>query len=160
MESRLKGTSSNDLNKLMNLEFKSAYIYEVLGIKCDIKGYFKLRDYFYSQKEEELLHYTKIRNYLLDRNCVPQLDTNLKEITCDCEDYLSILELALKHEIYVEESWLQAKERFKISNDITSCEFAHWFILEQVEEIAKFNDYIATFKSDNILGRILTDNIL
>ena len=130
------------LNKRVTAEWYSAQLYELMSNWCDAKGFFKAKEKFRQYAQEERVHAQKLTDYIIDRNgCV-----NVISIEGCMSNYKSLLDIVNKsyeHEITISNSYKLLEKQLCDEGDITSKEFIRWYILEQIEEEAKFADMLA-----------------
>ena len=131
--------SVSDLIQLqIKKEFDSSQIYYAMSVWCDDKGFVNSTNLFKQYADEERVHAQMLITYLLDRNIkalVPAIDTpnnNFKDLReCYYNGYT--------HELMVEDSIKGIIVECIKTGDITTRSFLeHEFILEQIEEAAKF----------------------
>jgi ferritin len=138
---RLPESVAADLNKHIQAESYSSQIYLAMASWCEDCGYEGGAKRFRKYAEEELTHMHKIYQYLLDRDFLPitpQIDMPKNNYT----DILEIIETSYKHEIDVSNSYHETAALCLKENCYTTFAFIQWFILEQIEEEAKFNTLI------------------
>lgn len=139
-------TLREDLRKQMIFEVDSAYIY--LGMSAWFKnnnwnGY---ANFMTEQAREEYDHAMKFYNYLLDIGEEVYFDA-LNAPRKDYESVLEVFEEALKHEKLVTGNINNLYKIAKEENDFATQKFLDWFIIEQVEEEATFDEIITVLKN-------------
>jgi ferritin len=164
---RLPGSIEIDLNKHIQAEAYSSQIYLAMATWCEDNGYEGGTKRFKKYAEEELIHMKKLYQFLLDRDFLPVTPT-IPQPKNDYKDILEVIETAYKHEIDISNSYHTTAALALKENCYTTFAFVQWFILEQIEEEAKFNTLIdkynilmksgitgiALMEFDEILGEI------
>lgn len=150
-----------ELGKLVAIELTASHIYHYISMWCDNAGYFGAKKWYQKQSEEEKEHAQKVMNYISDRNgCV--IMPTLPNIIADFKTLRDVLERTLVEEIKVETAWKEFACLCMEDKDLTSFTFAQWYLNEQIAEISKVNDYIATLNvlGDTGISYIMMDQIL
>lgn len=136
---------AKDLNKQLNKEFYSAYLYFAIATyfsEISLSGFAK---YMKRQAKEELKHAQKIHNYLIDRGIKIEYE-RIEAPDASWINTLDAFEYAYNHEKYMTESihniYKQAKEEKDYSLEV----FLDDFVKEQSEEEAKFSKMIDRIK--------------
>jgi len=164
---RLPSSLEKDFNTHIQAETYSSQIYLAMAVWCEDNGYIGGATRFKKYAEEELVHMKKIYQFLLDRDILP-ITPDIPQPKNDYKDILEIIETAYKHEIDVSNSYHVTATLALKENCYTTFAFIQWFILEQIEEEAKFNGLIdqynllmktgvtglALMEFDGILGEI------
>jgi ferritin len=164
---RLPSNIEADLNKHIQAESYSSQIYLAMASWCEDQGYEGGAKRFRKYAEEELVHMHKIYQFLLDRDFVPVTPV-IPQPKNDYRDILEVIETSYKHEIDVSNSYHITAALALKESCYTTFAFIQWFILEQIEEEAKFNTLInqynilmksgisgiALMEFDSILGEI------
>jgi len=135
----------NALNEQINKEFYSAYLYLAMSAYCNAKGLPGFSNWMRHQYEEEILHVTKMYDYVLDQGGqihLRQIDEPAREFGSPLE----VFEKTLEHEQFVtgcinELMGLAVDER-----DFATQTFLQWYVTEQVEEEANVNDILAPLR--------------
>jgi ferritin len=133
------------LNEQVNKEFFSAYLYLAIAAYCSSIGLPGFAKWMRMQYEEEILHVTKMYDYILSQGG----SVHLKAIEEPAKEYgtpLEIFEHTLKHEQFVTQlihglMGLAVDER-----DYATQAFLQWYVTEQVEEEANVNDVLAPLR--------------
>jgi ferritin len=129
------------LNKQINEEFSSAYIYLAISAAADEKGLPGFANWFKMQFREELLHADKFFNYVLERNGSVTLDA-IGKPHVESSTPLAMFEAALKHEEHITSCIFKLKDLAKSESDHATDVFLEWFVNEQVEEEANASNVI------------------
>lgn len=138
-------TMMQELNKQLQKEFYSAYLYLGMSAWCSESGYTGSANWFMVQYKEEEMHAMKVYNYLLDQNSHIEL-LGLKPSKTDYEDLLSCFEKSLAHEKGMTKSTNNLCDLATKEKDHASYSFLQWFVNEQIEEEASLNDIIKRLK--------------
>lgn len=134
---RLSVSLSTMINDQINAELYSAYLYLAMGHWLEFNGYLASAKTFKAYFNEEQTHMHKFLEYLQDRDVMPMLKS-LAEPECDYEDLPQILKLAYEHEILVTTRLQSIADAACEEGDRVTASFMDWFLLEQIEEEAKF----------------------
>lgn len=136
-----------ELNLQMNKEFFSSYLYYAMNTyfkEIALDGFAK---YMKKQSKEELKHAQGIHNYLIDRSAkinylrIEAPDTNWV-------NPLDVFEFAYKHEKFITEQLHKLHKLAEEENDLACQIFLNGYIVEQVEEEAKFYKMIERIKTN------------
>ncbi|MEM7782939.1 MAG: ferritin [Planctomycetota bacterium] len=149
------------LNKQLNQEMHSAYVYLAMAAEADKMGLPGFTNWFKMQYNEELSHADRFFNFILERDGEVFLDTIAKpEISV--ESPLSLFEKALDHEKHITSCIFKIKDLAKEESDHATDVFLEWFVSEQVEEEANTRGVIDQLKmvKDNANGLFLIDREL
>ncbi|MEM9941463.1 MAG: ferritin [Planctomycetota bacterium] len=149
------------LNKQLNEEMHSAYVYLAMAAEADKMGLPGFTNWFKMQYKEELSHADRFFNFILERDGEVFLDTIAKpEISV--ESPLSLFEKALDHEKHITSCIFKIKDLAKEESDHATDVFLEWFVSEQVEEEANTRGVIDQLKmvKDNANGLFLIDREL
>lgn len=136
-----------ELNKQINKEFYSAYLYFALSLyfyEINMDGFAKMID---KQAKEELNHAKKIYNFLIAR------DEKISLFPIELPEYnfvnpLDGIKSALHHEKIITNSINNLYKIAHEAKDYASEVFLQWFITEQIEEEEKFRKMLS--KMENI----------
>ena len=133
------------LNVQITNELYSAYLYLGMSAYFESEGLKGFSSWMLEQSREEVIHAMKIYNYILSRG----YKINLNAIETPSQDWnstLRVFEASLEHEKKVTAT---INDLVKISidtNDYATHTFLQWFVTEQVEEEASFNEVIDKLK--------------
>ena len=144
---RLSNTILSILNEQIKNELDSSQIYREMACWMNDKKWPAGTNLFFKYADEELLHMSKIYQYIFDRNCaaiVPECTMPAG----DFSDVRDVVEASLTHEIEVTENWETISSLAKEEGDNTTYEFAQWFLKEQVEEEDKFRTILEKMDLD------------
>lgn len=128
---------SDELEEMLNIQIKreldSSMIYLSMSDYLKYVGFPHAGELYKKYSDEELTHMHKIRDYLQDRNALPNTpgsETQEREYDSICE----IFQKTYDHEVQVSK-WLSEIATKALSvNDLTTYQFLNWFINEQIEE--------------------------
>lgn len=123
------------LNRQINEEFSSAYIYLQMSAESDRLGLPGFANWFRMQYSEELIHATKFYDYVLERNGEVHLGA-IDKPDSGPQTPLGLFENALAHEEHITACIFKLKDLARSESDHATDVFLEWFITEQVEEEA------------------------
>jgi ferritin len=133
------------LNRQLQKEFYSAYLYLGMSVWCSENGFRGAANWFNIQYAEEQTHAMKIYQYLLDQRGHIELQ-EIKAVKTEYTSLLACFEKSLKHEQTVTTSINELCDAATKEKDHASYNFLQWFVAEQVEEEATISDIIAKLK--------------
>lgn len=133
------------LNKQLNLEFTSSYLYLSMSAWCTNNGYNGSANWFMIQHEEERLHAFKIYNYMLDQGSEIDL-LEIKRPKLKCSSLLECFEQGLAHEKKMTSSLNKLLDIAMKEKDHASYGFLQWFVTEQIEEESSVSEIISKLK--------------
>ncbi|MGM0622927.1 MAG: ferritin [Campylobacterota bacterium] len=129
------------LNKQLNKEYHSAYIYLGLSAYASKLGYNGCASWFMVQYQEEVAHGMKIYSYLDDQGADIEL-LDIKAFNFKGEGIKNAFEEAFKHEQKMT-GWLNDLSDLALKEkDHATYNMLQWFVMEQVEEEALFSEII------------------
>jgi len=154
-------TVESALNKQINEELQSAYIYLGMAAEADRLGLPGFANWFKMQYQEELAHADKFFNYVLERDGEVKLDALAAPQIKDATP-LSLFEGALAHEQHISACIFKLKDLARAESDHATDVFLEWFVTEQVEEEANARGVIDQLKmiEGNKNGLFLIDREL
>jgi len=138
-------TMTKALNKQLQKELYSAYLYLGMSAWCSENGYAGGANWFMLQHKEEQMHAMKVYNYLLDQGAHIEL-LGLKASKTDYAGLLSCFEKSLAHEKGMTKSTNDLCDLATKEKDHATYTFMQWFVNEQTEEEASLNDIIKRLK--------------
>ncbi len=149
------------LNKQINEELFSAYMYLAMAAKSDGMGLSGFTNWFKMQYQEELAHADRFFNYVLERNGEIDLDAIAKPVVGDVTP-LELFENGLAHEQHITACIFKLKDLARAESDHATDVFLEWFVSEQVEEEATTQGVIDQLRlvKDNPSGLFLIDREL
>ncbi|MCH2178847.1 MAG: ferritin [Mariniblastus sp.] len=133
------------INKQINEELYSAYIYLAMSAEADRLGLPGFSNWFKMQFQEELEHADKFFNYVLERDGKVNLAA-IEKPEIGEETPLSLFEKALNHERHITACISSLKDLAKSESDHATDVFLEWYVSEQVEEEANAQQVIDQLK--------------
>ena len=149
------------LNKQINAEFWSAYLYLSMSAYFAADGKPGFAHWFKQQFEEEQEHAMKLFDYVIDRDGKVTHDP-IKEVQHEWKSPLHAFEQTLAHEKVVTGFVNDLVKLAKEEEDYATENMLQWFVNEQVEEEATAQGYIDALKmiGDNGFGIYTLDKEL
>ncbi|MDZ5473574.1 ferritin [Bacillus sp. 31A1R] len=135
----------NGLVKQMNYEFYSAHAYLAMAAHCSAENLDGFANFFLVQAEEERFHAMKFYNFINDmgeRVVFEGFGTPNNEFS----SVLEVFEEGLKHEKEVTRRIYELADMALDEREHATMTFLKWFIEEQVEEEALFDNLIQKLK--------------
>jgi len=123
----------DSLNKQVNAEFYSAYLYLSMRTYFEQSNLPGFAHWMKLQSTEENAHGMKIYDFILDRQGQLEL-TAIQQPTSKFKSPLEIMQLALEHEKSISGMINRLYELAVKENDYPAQVMLQWFISEQVEE--------------------------
>jgi len=133
------------LNRQINHEFHSAYIYLSMSAYFESINYSGFAHWMKKQYEEEMEHGMKIYGYINERGGKVVLES-IEKPTADFKSPLEIFTLAFKHEQKITGTINDLYELAVKEKDYPTQVMLHWFIQEQVEEEKSASEIIEQLK--------------
>jgi ferritin len=133
------------LNEQVNKEFYSAYLYLAMSAYCNTIGLPGFSNWMRQQYEEEILHVTKMYDYILDQGGEIHL-LKVEEPPRKYGTPVEIFETTLEHEQFVTKSINSLMTLAIEEQDYATQTFLQWYVTEQVEEEANVNDILAPLR--------------
>lgn len=130
-----------ELNKQINAEYWSAYLYLSMSAYAENNGYSGIAKWMRVQYEEEVFHALKIFDYVIERGGKVTL-TPIKEVPDSWNGILHIFEETLKHEQLVTKLINDLMDVAIEEKDHATKSFLQWYVDEQVEEEANVNEIL------------------
>ncbi len=121
------------LNKQVQMEGKSSYIYLAMAAYCDQLGFENSSEFFFTQSEEERQHMLKIFRYIADSGGSP-ISPDIMEVPQEFGSFRGVFESALEQEIAVTKSINKIVSAAYKEGDHSTANFLQWFVREQQEE--------------------------
>jgi ferritin len=129
------------LNAQINLEQYSAQLYLAMGANCELRSFRGFGNWLRFQAGEETVHSLKLIDFLLDRSGKPVL----LPVAAPPQEFggvIQVFEQAYKHEqgntARINALFQQAREERDHASEIA----LQWYVTEQVEEEATFNQLV------------------
>ncbi|WP_416148026.1 ferritin [Salipaludibacillus sp. HK11] len=129
------------LNDQMNYEFYSAHAYLATAAYCSGEGLDGFADFFLTQAEEERSHAMKFYNFINDLG-ERAIITSMPTPNNDFSSVLDSFEKSLEHEKEVTKRIYKLADMALDQREHATMTFLNWFIEEQVEEEATFDNLI------------------
>ena len=133
------------LNKHINKEMHSAYLYMGMSSYSTTIGLKGFATWFMVQYHEEMMHAMKIYEYLASRGNQVVL-TEIEAPPKSFKSPLDLFEKTLKHEQFMTSNINKLMDLAIADKDHATQIFMQWFVTEQVEEEENDNDIIAKLK--------------
>ncbi len=133
------------LNKQLNNELYSAYLYLSMSSYCNYVGLKGGANWFMVQYQEEMVHFMKFYDYMNSQGAHVQLAA-LDAPPAEFGSLLTMFEQALTHEQFITRSINEWMELAVSEKDHATQIFLQWFVTEQVEEEENASNVIARLK--------------
>ena len=154
------------LNKQVNAELYSAYLYLDFAKHYDCAGLKGFASWYKVQASEELKHAMKFYDYMQDQGCFIDLKAIDEPSTPDAdnagddeEKRLAIAKQGLSHEKHVTRLINSIYDEAVKASDYRTMNFLDWFIAEQAEEETNARDMLDLLKmiGDNSAALYIAD---
>jgi ferritin len=133
------------LNKQVNAEMWSAYLYLSMAAYCESKGFKGFANWMRCQFHEENSHALKFYDYVLSRSGEIKLQP-IAAVETSWESLLQMFEETYKHECKVTEMINNCYEVALAEKDYATTTMLQWYINEQTEEEANALEIIDVLK--------------
>lgn len=133
------------MNKQLNNELYSAYIYLSMSAYSTHIGLKGFANWFMVQYQEEMMHAMKIYDYINNQGGPVKLMAMAQPPT-EFESPLDMFEKTLKHERFITKCINDLVDLAIKEKDHATNIFLQWFVTEQIEEEANDNDILAKLK--------------
>jgi ferritin len=149
------------LNKQLNNEIYSAYLYLSMSSYAGSIGLKGSANWFMVQYHEEMVHAMKFFNFINSRGEHTELAAIAQPPT-EFPTLLNMFEQTLIHEQFITASINELTDLALSEKDHATNIFLQWFITEQIEEEENDRDIIGKLKliGDNGQGILMLDNEL
>ncbi|QWV95141.1 ferritin [Geomonas oryzisoli] len=149
------------LNKQLNNELYSAYLYLSMSSYASSIGLKGSANWFMVQYQEEMVHAMKFYNYINSRGEHVKLQA-IDAPPAEFKNLLDMFEQTLKHELTITASINELTDLALSEKDHATNIFLQWFVTEQIEEEENDRDIIGKLKliGDNGQGLLMLDNEL
>jgi ferritin len=141
----IKEKMEQALNKQLNAEFYSSYLYLSMSGVLERMGLTGFANWMRIQTQEETAHAMKFYEHIIERGGTVELAT-IKAPPRDWSSVLAICEATLEHEQKVTGLINDLVDLAVKEKDHASNMFLQWFVTEQVEEEANADDIIQKLK--------------
>lgn len=141
----LKKKVENALNKHLNAEFYSSYLYLSMAAyfeSINLKGF---ANWMRVQAQEELVHAIKFYDFIIERGGKAVL-SSIEGPSTKWQSPLAVFEHAYKHEQKVTGLINNLVDLSIAEQDHATNNFLQWFIAEQVEEEASADEVVQKIK--------------
>ena len=133
------------LNRQVNREVYSAYLYLSMSAYSTFKGLKGFANWFMVQYQEEMAHAMKIYDYINDQGGQVKL-TAVEQPPTEFGSPLEMFEKTLEHEKFVTKCINDLVNLATEEKDHATKIFLQWFVTEQIEEEANDNNIIAKLR--------------
>lgn len=133
------------LNKQINAEFWSAYLYLSMSAWFEEKGLKGFANWMRIQFQEETTHALKLFDYVTERQGVVQLEP-IAAVQTTWESILDAMEDTYKHELKVTELIYNCLDVAEKQKDRATMSMLQWFVDEQIEEESNVDEIINQLK--------------
>ena len=148
---KLSSRMVEELNAQLGRELSAANQYLAMAVYLDERSLKELANFFYTQADEEREHAMKFLHYLLHANDKPVIPA-VPEPVADFESLEQIAEMGLAQEQEVTRCIHELVDLALSEKDHTTNRFLQWFVEEQLEEEATFNELLDVVRqSENLL---------
>ncbi len=157
----------NLLNKQINAEIYSAYLYLDFAKHFDCEGLKGFANWYKVQAEEELKHAMKFYDYMQDQGCFIELTAIDAPSTQDVDNAgddeakrLAIAKQGLSHEKHITRLINTIYDEAVKASDYRTMNFLDWFIAEQAEEETNARDMLELLEliGDNSAALYIADS--
>lgn len=156
------GKAMNEaLNKHMNTELYSAYLYLNMSAAAGGMGFKGTANWFMVQYQEEMVHFMKFYDYLNSQGEQAKVSA-MKAPPTSWKSLLQMFEETLKHEQFITRCINDLMDLAVKEKDHASQIFLQWFVTEQIEEEENDRELIGKLKliGDNGYGLLMLDGEL
>lgn len=148
---KLSSKMVDELNAQMGRELNAANQYLSMAIHLDGRSLKELSAFYYAQADEEREHAMKFLHYLLHASATPVVPA-LPAPVAEFESLEQIAQMSLEYEQEVTRCIHELVDLALSEKDHTTNRFLQWFVEEQLEEEATFNELLDVIRqSENLL---------
>ncbi len=133
------------LNKQINEEIFSSYLYYAMAAYFDSKGLSGFSNWMRVQTQEELSHAAKLNDYINERGGRVVLEAIAKP-ALEWDSPLAAFEAAYQHEQHISKCINDLVDIAIAERDHATNNFLQWFVKEQVEEEASADEIVQKLK--------------
>lgn len=157
----MKQTLQDAINKQINEELYSAYLYLDMSAFAKTLGFDGFANWFEIQYKEEMDHMMGLYHYLLEVDGVVDLQA-VKKPDVKFTDIKTLFDLALEHEKHITKCINDLYLLATKESDFALQNFLNWYTAEQVEEEANARKYIDKLRiaGDNSQALLMLDQEL
>jgi ferritin len=130
---RISTTIQDALNDQINRELASAYVYLAMSAWADEQNFTGAASWLRLQWEEELMHATKLVDYVAQRGGSIRLKA-VAEPPAEYKDLLDVFRNVLRHEEQVSTAINELYSLASSEKDYATQTLLDWYVNEQVEE--------------------------
>lgn len=140
------------LQEQIGNEFAASQQYAAFAVWLDQQALPQLAGHFYRQAVEERNHAMMLVQYLMDRDVAVTIP-GVPNVRNDPSSVVELVELALAQEKRVTADFEGIIAAARTDGDYLAEQFTHWFLKEQVEEVATMSTLlqVATRVGDNLM---------
>jgi ferritin len=142
------------LNKQINAELHSAYLYASMAAYFEAESYRGMAAWMQAQSKEEIGHAMRIFDFINDRNGRVIL-TQIDAPKTQWDSPLDVFEGAHRHECAISRLIHELLNLATAENDPATVAFLQWFVNEQVEEEAHAQQIVDKLKLVGNQGPVL-----
>lgn len=142
---KLNNKVENVLNKQINAELWSAYLYLSMSAWFQEKGLKGFAHWMYVQYQEENTHAIKLYNYVLNRQGSVKLQP-IDAVPIEWPDIRTLMNEVYEHECKVTEMIYNCIDVAEIEKDRATMSMLQWYVDEQKEEESNADDIINQLK--------------
>ena len=157
----LSKTVCSALNKQMNNEMFSAFLYLNMSAAANEMGFKGTANWFNVQYQEEMVHFMKFYTYINSQGEQAVVE-QMPAPPSSYKSLLQMLEETLRHEQFITKCINDLSDLAVKEKDHASQIFLQWFVTEQIEEEENDRELIGKLKliGDNGYGLLMLDNEL
>ena len=133
------------LNRQINNEFYSAYIYMSMSAYATFIGLKGAANWFTVQSQEEMVHFNRFYKFMLDRNCKVEL-LAVQKPPSEFKSLSDMFEQTLKHEKFITKCINDLVDLSRKEKDHATEAMLQWFVIEQVEDEANPTEILSQLK--------------
>ncbi len=133
------------LNDQINAELYSSYLYLSMSAYFQSESWQGFAKWMKAQADEEYSHAMKIFDYINEVGGRVTLEA-IDKPKYEWKSVLEVFEETLKHELYVTDRINKLADLAVAEKDHATNIFLHWFVEEQIEEVATANQIVADLK--------------
>ncbi len=137
----IKKRVEEELNKQLNAELYSAYLYLSMSAYCADNNLAGFSHWMRLQFEEEQAHAMRFFQFILDRGGKVELKA-INEPKHDWKDIIDVFENVLRHEQHITSMINDLVNVAMEERDHATVSFLQWYVSEQVEEEATVRDLL------------------
>jgi len=134
-----------ELNKQINEEVYSAYLYFAMSAYCSFTGLKGTANWFFVQGQEEMTHAWRFYNYINSQGQLVVLGA-IQKPPSEFKSVQQMFEETLKHEQHITARINLLADLAVKDKDHASGVFLQWFVTEQIEEEQNATDILAKLK--------------